>query len=180
MHGAMMVSRGIHKMSLGTLAWRTGVERARGQDIDDVAAFVRGKNRLPFRPFARALGRWIDPEVGMTVRVERRRAGLRVAVQLYSVTLWSVLVGSVGDLLRELREVPGLLVKWSLEGAPERLSSATMLYFMPDEQGLLTAFVGPIPKMAGRVIGLNSFVRGATTPAIQVLDLSAPAWREVP
>jgi hypothetical protein len=101
--GETFLSRAVHKMGLGALAWHGPRERAFAQAYDGIANAVRQGS---FRAYARAIGRWVDPGVGIAVSV----ADDLVGIQAYAVTWWISLAEEPADSWARLRSIAGVHV----------------------------------------------------------------------
>jgi hypothetical protein len=99
--GETFFSRAFHKMGLGALAWRGPRERAFAHAYDGIARAVR-KGR--FRAYARAIGRWVDPGVGIAVSVTDQLIG----IQAYAVTWWISLAPDPAGWWEPLRGIAGV------------------------------------------------------------------------
>ncbi len=166
----LLLSRGLYKMALGALAWARSVEDARSPALDSIG-FTRDARQTPFRPFARAHGRWVDEQVGLAVQIMGGDADLVVAIQLYGETLWAALGTDVERALRSLGHVPGVLVQWRAGEAPEHLNQLTMIATGLQDDGTVTVTIKPAPVREGD---------GYSTPAAMVASILAPTIQEIP
>ncbi len=173
-----MFSRALIKMALGALEWSYGAELALSNDYDADAQFLRHGQPDSVRPFARALGRWLDPAVSLAVSAERGDGHQFVTIQLHGVTFWTSL-GDPNFLSNEwLRRFPGVH-KFNPAGQVECIGEPTLLttkvFRGPDGVRVETAVRPLVLDRDGRVHP-SSF----ESAPIQAFDILSPAWAASP
>jgi hypothetical protein len=160
-------ARALHKVALGAVAWTRGVSLACATELDGVAEYIRRGG--PFRPYAAALGRWIDIDVHLAFEVcGDPMTTLTVAVQISSETLWLTLAGSPPDPAA----ITAPFVRLVRGPDPEPNTLAERTYFC-EGLGTGTAAVYRVPALPLHLVVpiLHTY------PVVQELRTDCPRWR---
>jgi hypothetical protein len=166
-------ARALRKVALGAVAWNRGVVVACDPRLDDAAQYMREGGE--FRPYAHAVGRWIDDEVHIAFEViGTADTTLRVGIQVSCETWWVLLVGQES----ELAQIDAPLVR--VVRAPVELAGPGCEWaslIMSDGAVEIRRTPAPLTEIMLQPGGRELF---ETFPLVQTFRTECPRWRPEP
>lgn len=170
---ADLLGRSLTRSALGAL-FRSNPELALHDRVAEARVYMREGNRTGHH-FMRALGRWVEPAVGLAVATgESQRGELFAKLQLHLETFWVPLEGTL--TLPRTEIVPGLksFMSGGISSPPQRTElPPTLLVLEGDEKRLVGRLVSPLPGIPAE--DLPAHFR--KSPLIQEIHSDMPLWR---